>query len=245
MRFRDYKTPGIVLSKRRQGDSDYFVDIFSPQEGKFTAIAKGALKITSNHIGKLEIGQEALFEIHISSQGYHLIKGIEIHAHNIININSVDEFLCISKLVELLKKFEFEEEVSYKLFQILSESLKIRQQVNPYHLVSFIKISILDMLGFIPDCRICSGCSQNINEESCNYSHLGEISCSTCNEKISDLYREISLNQLKIINFIKLSSGNIREICRLKISQQDQKALENYALTVLENAVNVKLKCTN
>lgn len=243
MRIRDYKTRGIILNKRRQGEADFFIDILSPVEGKLSAIAKGALKITSIFVGKLEIGQEGFFEIHITSFGYHMIKNMEITSQNIISADSLEDFLCISRLVELLKKIDFQHDLNDKLFEMLSSGLKLRNKVNPQNLVCLLKISLLDLLGYIPDCRKCSSCGLSLQNLSALHCFSGEIQCRACAHQKTDYQENLSFSQLKILNFVKQCRGNLELMTRLNIQSSDRAALENYANKILEYPVNLKLKC--
>lgn len=236
---REYRSRGIILSKRRQGEADCFLEVFSPTLGKITLIAKGAFKITSGFVGRLETGQEAIFLVHVSGNGYHLITGLDMEGSAPITANSTADFFCLCRIVNFFRRIDFPAELNATLYQMLQETLGARNRLENTLLICYLKIRVLNLLGFLPDFRYCGGCGDKFHRESAGRHTLtGEIRCRICGEEKAEPQEQLSFNQLKILNFFTFGALSLVE--KLSVAEQDRSRLENYANLILEHALNLR-----
>lgn len=233
---RDFKTEGIILSKRRQGETDYFVNILSPEFGKLTVIAKGALKINSQFLGKLEIGQRLFFTIHTTSFNYLMIKECDVISNQ--SVESYETLTHISQILEMLKKIEFVPQFNEPLFILLAKSLLITVDKGKPAII-YMKTIILNVLGYLPDFSHCSLCNESSLNKEVHYSEVGEIHCKRCNDK---KYHELlSFNQLKLLKYLKSINWNIEKTLPLNIETHDLQGVERYIDSIICHAMNINL----
>lgn len=235
---RDYRSKGIILSKRRQGEADCFLEVFSPSLGKLTLIAKGAFKITSGFVGRLEIGQEAVFLVHVSGHGYHLITGLDMEESTPITIKNPADFFCLCRIVNFFRRIDFPSELNYTLYRLLQETIAARNRLEDALLLCYLKIRVLNLLGLLPDFRYCGDCGEKFDRQSAGHTLVGEIHCCLCGKEKIEHQEQLSFNQLKILNFFTFSALSLVE--KLSVEESDRSRLENYANLILEHGLNLR-----
>ena len=120
---RSFRIEAVVLRHANWGEADRMVTLYTREQGKLRAIAKGARKIRSRKAGHLEPFT------HITLQ---LAKSRDIPI--VTQVETIDSYLPLredllrtgyaSYVMELLDRFTYEEEGGHlSLFRLLTETL--------------------------------------------------------------------------------------------------------------------------
>ncbi|MDK9706693.1 MAG: DNA repair protein RecO [Desulforhopalus sp.] len=178
------ETEAIVLDCSDYGESDIIVTLFCQDEGRITAIAKGAKKSLRRFVNKLE-----LFSfLHIVCErktGRHLAFLAEADLHtSFINIRNNLELYTIASVVrEFMLVGIKEAEPDERLFRLCLwtfHNINLRQQ--PKAVLVLFLIRFFEYLGYRPNLHACSRCAEPITTKR-SYSFTpsgGGIICSGC-----------------------------------------------------------------
>lgn len=178
------ETEAIVLDCSDYGESDIIVTLFSQEEGRIAAIAKGAKKSLRRFVNKLE-----LFSfLHIVCEkkaGRHLAFLSEADLHtSFINIRNNLELYTIASVVrEFLLIGIKEAEPDERLFRLCLwalHNINLRQQ--PKTVLALFLIRFFEYLGYRPNLHTCGRCANPVTAQRsyCFNPSGGGIICSGC-----------------------------------------------------------------
>ena len=153
---KTFSTEGIVLKRINYADADRIVTIYTKNNGKVTAIAKGARKTSSRKKGGLEPGTHSVFHF-AKSKGMPIVTQTSIingFSHTQADLTSITQTFQILEIIDLLT---VDGEPNQEVYNALLDSLGIMESngTRKQQLIHNIKI-ILEALGFGPP--------QNFNE---------------------------------------------------------------------------------
>ncbi|MGB7875375.1 MAG: DNA repair protein RecO, partial [Anaerolineales bacterium] len=198
--FRSIRVHAIVLRHADWGEADRFITLFTREQGKLRAVAKGARKITSRKAGHLEPFT------HVKLQ---LARGRSLFI--VTQADTIDAYLPLretlvmtgtaSYVVELLDRFVYEEEgANPSLFRLLAETLKrLADGEDPWLAVRYYEMRLLDFLGFRPQLFECANCGREIKAEDQFFSFSsGGVICPRCGRGLPNL-TGISVDALKYL----------------------------------------------
>ena len=239
--FRSIRVHAIVLRHADWGEADRLVTLYSREQGKLRAVAKGARKITSRKAGHLEPFTQVKLQL---SRGRDLF--IVTQADTLDAYLPLRENLILtgnaSYVVELLDRFVYEEEgPNPTLFRLLADTLqRLSGAGETWLAVRYYEMRLLDYLGFRPQLFECANCGREIKAEDQFFSFmLGGVICPRCGQGLPNL-RIISVEALKYLRHFQRSS--YRDAQRARPSAATQKEVEalmqNYLTYLLERALN-------
>jgi DNA repair protein RecO (recombination protein O) len=205
--FRSIRAHAIVLRHADWGEADRLVTLYTREQGKMRAVAKGARKITSRKAGHLEPFTHVKLQL---ARGRSLF--IVTQADTIDAYIPLRETLVMtgtaSYVVELLDRFVYEDEgPNPTLFRLLAETLKrLSDQEDPWLAVRYYEMRLLDFLGFRPQLFECANCGREIKAEDQFFSFsTGGVICPRCGRGLPNL-TSISLDALKYLRHFQRSS---------------------------------------
>ena len=158
---RSYLTQAIVLGHIEYGEADRILKLFTFEQGKITAIAKGVRKIRSRKAGHLEpFTRVNLF----------LAKGRNMDI--ITQAETIDPYMGLrqdlqrvafaSYVVEVLDRFTYEEGQNVGMFDLLADTLsRLENQDNLETVIHYYEVRLLDLLGFRPQLFECMDCQKD------------------------------------------------------------------------------------
>lgn len=127
-RFRTFNTSGIVLKRKKLGETDRLVTILTQEHGKLLSVAKGVRKLDSSKRAFLEPGNYVQAHLVVTKSLPLLIQAKLLEDCAAIRISLV-EIRKLTQFLEVLEKLFVEEELEDNLFeQILSLRRGIAQQ---------------------------------------------------------------------------------------------------------------------
>lgn len=237
---RTYRTQAVVLRHSDFGEADRLLSVFTREEGKVRAIAKGVRKIRSRKAGHLEP---------FTHVNLLLARGRTFHI--ITQAETIDTFLPLredlqmmgyaSYVVELLDRFTYDEDENRALFRLLTNTLKrLSTTDDPRKVLLYYEIRLLDQLGYRPDLKRCVACETEIQPEDQYFSaQLGGVLCPRCGAGRTEA-RPISMDALRYLRHFQRSSFDQAD--RARISPEVHRELEahmhHYLTYLLERGLN-------
>ncbi len=212
MRDRLYRVQAIILKRTDFGEADRLLTLFTPNLGKWRAIAKGARKPSSRKSGHVEL---------FSHSTLLLAKGRELDI--ITQAETVEAFMPLRSslerlgyayyLGELVDRFAEEGNENLALFDLLLQALRwlVDTSIPPDLLARFFELRLLQNVGYRPQLFHCVNCGVAIEPmENLFSAEAGGVIDPICKEtqrdKMAQLgwdIRPISLNALKVLRFMQ------------------------------------------
>src|SRR6266540_4782615 len=205
--FRSFRADSVVLRHSNWGEADRLLVLYTREQGKLRAIAKGARKVTSRKAGHLEPFT------HVTLQ---LAKGRDLLI--VTQAETINAFLPLhdnltktgyaAYVVELLFRFSYEEEGGNPtLFRLLVETLdRIEKEEDAWLSVRYYEMRLLDSVGFRPQLFECANCGREILAEDQFFSFTtAGVICPRCGQGLPNLMK-ISVETLKYLRHFQRSS---------------------------------------
>lgn len=239
--FRSIRVHAIVLRHADWGEADRMVTLYTREQGKMRAVAKGARKITSRKAGHLE--PFTLVKLQLS-RGRDLF--IVTQADTVEAYQPLRESLLLtgyaSYVVELLDRFVYEEEsANPTLFRLLADTLKrLSANGETWLAVRYYEMRLLDFLGFRPQLFQCANCGREIQPEDQFFSFsLGGAICPRCGRGLPHL-KTISVETLKYLRHFQRST--YAEASRARpstdVRSEAEALMQGYFTYLLERELN-------
>ncbi len=204
------------MRKTTIGEADLVVTVFTAEQGKLRASAKGARRSSSKLVGHLE----PLTLVRLS-----LARGRELE---IITQAQVTDGLSLLKddlssmtrgmyVAELLDGFGPEDSPSPELFRLATGVLRqIPQAKNPEASLRYFEFHLLRITGVLPELYQCVECGSAIAPDAHRFSvNLGGVLCPACNPAEA-LVRPLSLRAMKVLRL--MHRGSLAETSALTLN---------------------------
>lgn len=238
---KSQRVEAIVLKHFDFGEADRLLTLYSREQGKLRALAKGARKPGSRKGGHLEPFSRVSLLL-TEGRDLHIVSQAEAITTNSALSENLVALGYASYVVELLDKFSGDHDVNRGLYRLLRETLERLVSGDELHLaVRFYEVRLLDQVGFRPELQVCLNCRKQIKAEDQYFSfEQGGVLCPDCGKLFPGAARPISLAALKILRHLQRS--NYEEARRAKPSVHVQLELEGlmnlYLTYLLERSLN-------
>jgi DNA repair protein RecO (recombination protein O) len=223
--FRSFRAQAVVLRHKDWGEADRLLTLFTREQGKVRALAKGARKVTSRKAGHLEPFTYATLQL---AKGRDLL--IVTQAETVNAFLGIGEDLVktgyASYVLELLDRFTYEEDSGHpSLFKLLVDTLdRLEKEADAWVAVRYYEMRLLDYTGFRPQLFECANCEREILPEDQFFSFTaGGAICPRCGQGLPNLVK-ISVETLKYLRHFQRSS--YRDASRARPSSEVQKEAE-------------------
>lgn len=240
-KFRSIRVDAVVLRHGDYGEADRLLTIYTRQFGKMRVIAKGARKIASRKAGHIEPFT------HVRLQ---LAKGRDMFL--VTQADTVDAYLPLredliltshaSYVMELLDRFTYEDETeNSSTFRLLTETLaRLASLSDPWLVIRYYEIRLLDQLGFRPQLRECANCGREIKAEDQFFSFsAGGVICPRCGKGLPNLH-PISVEALKYLRHFQRSgyAEASRARPQPEVQKEAESLMQGYFTYLLERELN-------
>lgn len=236
---RVYKTEAIVLKRINLSEADSIITLYTPNQGKVRAVAKGARRPKSKLGGHLEpLTQSSL----LLAQG----RNLDV----ITQSQTIESFLplrtklwhtsCAIYIAELVDQFTAEQMENYSVYKLLQTTLLwLCETRSSELLLRYFELHLLSHLGYQPELHQCLNCRTIVVPKKNLFSTAdGGVLCPDCAGAKPLLY-PISVDALKVMRFI-LSKDHV-SVSRLRISpdlsQELEQLMRGYIRYLLEREV--------
>lgn len=180
-REHQYRTDVIVVGRMDLGETDRILTLYSPQRGKFRAVAKGVRKPQSRLGPHLELFSQSRLQLS-KGRDLDIVTSAEtLDAHWPLRTD-LDAFGFASYLVELLNQLTEDRQENAAIYDLLMRSLRLLSEgVSPFAVSRHYELVLLSMLGFRPQLLTCVRCGEEIVPgENAFSAKLGGMLCPGC-----------------------------------------------------------------
>jgi len=234
-----YKTEAIVLKRINLGEADKILTLYTPNLGKFSAIAKGVRRPKSKMGGHLELLTHSSLML---ARGQNL--DIITQSETISNFLPLRGDLWRASLAiyaaELVEQFTAEHVENYPVYKLLLDTLHRLCETQDGELtLRYFELNLLTHLGYKPELHQCLGCKSPLEPTDNFFSPSGGgVLCPKC-WQAEPLAQPISLNALKVMRFLQKS--DYARASRVRLNAELSKELESlmrcYIRHILEREV--------
>ena len=154
---RLYRTEGIVIRRRDQGEADRVLTLCTPQ-GKLDVVAKGARKVHSRKAGHIELFTRANFVISRVTASWDIVSQADmVEAHALLRSDLVRGTYA-RYVIELYDRFFAQEEGGRTLFELVERALlRLSEDADLDLVVRVYEQEMLALAGFRPELFRCVG----------------------------------------------------------------------------------------
>lgn len=154
---RLYRTEGIVIRRRDQGEADRVLTLCTPQ-GKTEVIAKGVRKVRSRKAGHVELFSRSSFVVSRVPNSWDIVSQAETVEPHAVLREDLARGAYARYVVELLDRFFAQDEGGPALFDLLDHVLTWLCGERDLDLVTrFYEQHLLGLAGFRPELFRCVG----------------------------------------------------------------------------------------
>lgn len=236
---RNIRVEAVVLRHSDWGEADRLLSLFTRELGKQRAVAKGARKMRSRKAGHIEPFTRVVLMLARGRDMWIVTQAETVDAYQPLR----EDLLLTSYaayVIELLDRFTYEEGENRALYNLLVDTLERLTCDEPYLVLRYYEIRLLDLMGFRPELSSCVQCQNEIKPENQFFSaQHGGVLCPNCGAHLPGS-RPVSMQALKYLRHFQRSS--YPEALRAQITPAVRGEIEtllNYYLTfLLERGLN-------
>ncbi|HEY59491.1 MAG TPA: DNA repair protein RecO [Anaerolineae bacterium] len=234
------KVEAFVITHREFGEADRLLVLYSREEGKLRAIAKGLRRARSRKAGHLEPFTRTVLMLARGKSFWIVTQAETVEAYQPIKDNLLKTGYAAYTL-ELLDKFTSEEEPNPVLYRLVKETLmRVARLEDPFIAIRRFELQLLDISGYRPEFFYCVQCKSEIKPEDQYFSaSQGGALCPKCGVMAGES-RAVTLHVLKYLRYIQRSS--YQQALQAHIPKQvclEMESLMQYYLTyILEKKLN-------
>ncbi len=204
-RDRVYRAEALVLRRRNIGEADSIFTFFSPERGRFEAVARGVRKSRSRMRGHVE----PLTRVQVLvAQGRSLdvlTQAETIHAYRVLR-EDLDRLPRALYCAELLDRFTVEAAEHPGLFDLVLAVLDGMEGGAGEHIVRYFEVQMLAFTGFDLQLEACAVCQGRLPEDEVLLSaSAGGFVCRGCRGQAGG-GRLLSLRAAKVLRFARTSA---------------------------------------
>jgi len=235
------KVEAVVISHRDFGEADRLVKIYSRQEGKMTAIAKGVRRIRSRKAAHLEPFTHASLVLAVGRTFWVVTQADTLgdFPHIRADLKRTARAAYVLELADLLST-EYQADDAF--FRLLLETLRrIDGNGDIFNPVCYYELHALDLAGFKPELFHCVSCKKEIQPEDQFFSlRQGGALCPSCGAAAEGGVLTISMEALRYLRhfqrsaYKKMGEVNIPESVRNEM----RRLLDRYVSAVAERRLN-------
>jgi DNA repair protein RecO (recombination protein O) len=237
---RSLKVEAVILQHNDWGEADRMLRMYSREQGKIKAIAKGVRRIRSRKAGHLQPITRVSLLLARGTGMWIVTQAETVNAYLPLRADLLlTGYACY--LTELVDRFTFDDEENRSLYTLLTQSLeRLTSPADAFLVVRYFEVRLLDLLGYRPELFHCVICREAVQAQNQFFSFLeGGVICPKCSGKPMDAM-PVNMNVLKYLRHLQRSPYN--KIATLKIPEAVQEPLEQllgrYVSYLLERQVH-------
>ncbi len=233
---RLYRVEAIVIRRRDWGEADRLLTLYTREQGKMQAVAKGSRKPTSRKAGHVELFTRTRLLIARSRSIDIITQAETVEAYRHLR-ESLEASTLAHYFAELLDRFTGENEADQNLYNLLNSALTWLCEADDVQLVArYYELHLLELTGFRPELHHCPGCAKELQPEDCFFSAAqGGVLCPNCGRGRRDA-SALSLTAFKVLRYGQTRDWEHFRRLRLTapLHAEVERTLHHYLLYVLE-----------
>lgn len=178
---RTYTANGIVLRRIDLGEKDRILTVYTREQGKLSAVAKGSRRPGSKLAGSSEPFTYSKMFLS-TGRDLDVLTQADIK-ESFPNVkNDIKSVAYGVYLLELTNAFVDERQPNFELFDTLLSSMYVLESgTDPELTARFYELHLLSLLGYEPNFSACLRCGREVGREKVLFSPaLGGIVCEEC-----------------------------------------------------------------
>lgn len=197
---RVYKVEGVVLRRRNLGEADTIFTVFTAEQGKFEAVARGVRKARSRMRGHLEPLTRSRFMV-ARGRTLDVFTQVEtISAYRDMR-DDLDRQAAALYCAELIDRFTADREQQADVYRLLVMILEALDAGAPLHLLRLFELRLLALTGFELHLEACVLCGARLPEaETLLSGTAGGLVCVNCRGAAGG-GRLLSVRAVKVLRF--------------------------------------------
>ena len=231
---RSLRVEAIVLKHSDFGEADRLLTLYTREQGKLKAIAKGARKTRSRKAGHVEPFSQVRLQLARGKNFFIVSQAEAVDTHSAL-AEDLERLGYASYVVELLERFSVDEDENRALYRLLRDTLnRLEDKAQEQVAIRYYEVQLLDQLGFRPELHECLNCQKEIQPEDQFFSaQRGGVLCPDCGPADPSA-QPISMQALKYLRHFQRSHYAAALKAQLKPSVQlELETLMNHYLTYL------------
>lgn len=178
---RSMRVEALVLRHSDWGEADRILSLFTREQGKIRAVAKGVRKLHSRKAGHVEPFTRVTLQLARGRDLWILTQAETVDAYLLIRDDLV-RMSYASFVLELLDRFTYDEGANLPLYTLITDTLqRIAEPGDPFVAVCYYQVRLLDLVGFRPRLFQCAACGETIRAENQFFSAPeGGVLCPNC-----------------------------------------------------------------
>ncbi len=196
----------VILRLWDVGEADRMLSLYSREEGKGRALAKGVRRPRSRRAGHLQplsrtrllLAQARSAPIVAQAEAVEVFPALR---------RDVTRYAYAAQVAELVERFVWEGEHYPGLFTALLDALRgVAREPHPDWPVRFFELRLLDWVGFRPELHHCTVCGAPIRAEDQFFSAShGGVVCPRCGPRTPDA-QPVNRRTLKFLRHLQRST---------------------------------------
>ena len=229
---RSYSTEAIVLKRTDLGEADRILTLFTPNKGKFRAVAKGTRRPVSKLAGHVDLLCRSQLQIALG-RNLDIVTQAEGRENFLHLRTDLWHMTCGFYLAELVDRFVEDQTPHYDIYTLLLDTLRYldadanalqqqrangteltaqQEEGNTRLLLRYFELRLLSAIGYEPALQNCAHCASEIRPEDNGFkASLGGILCPQCSRYWE---RRLSLIALKVLRYMQRSKW--ADVARLR-----------------------------
>ncbi len=215
------ETDAIVLDSHDHGESDLIITLYCRDNGRITAIAKGAKKSKRRFVNKLELFSFLQVTLRQrNSNSLALLQEAELHSGFIQLRQNFTKYTAASVIREFTLFAIRDGEEDERFYQLLLWSLHMLNKGEPHlQIVMLFLLRFYDYIGYRPELRHCFSCG--ISELSSSdfrfNTSTGSLICAKCVRAAGQSGIPLSPGTIKMLESCQHSS--LERLHRIKVAE--------------------------
>jgi DNA repair protein RecO (recombination protein O) len=182
-----YKDEGIVLKTIKLGEADRIVTLFTRDNGKVRAVAKGIRKTRSRFGGRLEPFTRVSLVVYQGRSLDTITSADILESFKIVRYEYA-RLVAAASLAEVVDKITPERERAVAVYTLLRAGLGALVDGGAGTVVPAFVVKLLSLSGYHPHLRVCAGCGRRDGLDAFSPA-LGGAVCDTCSNEDGEAIR--------------------------------------------------------
>lgn len=230
---RTYRVQGVVLRRVDTGEADRILTLYTREQGKVRAIAKGVRRLTSRRAGHLELFSLGDMQLAVGRDLDVVQQADTVEAFRHVR-EDLERAAHAYYLVEILDLMTEEREEQASVFRALVDALQALDAGRDARLVQVMfLVRLLKVLGYGPEVQECVSCRADLAPGGNAFSALlGGALCPPCAGK-DPAARSVGDNPLKLLRHAQ-GRGDTWITATPDVSREAELLLRTYAESIRE-----------
>lgn len=238
---RSFRAEAVVLRHSDWGEADRILTLYTREQGKLRALAKGARKIRSHKAGHLEPFTHITLQL-ARSRDMAIVTQVETLDPYLPLRDDLTRTGYASYVLELLDRFTYDQEGGNPaLFRLVTDTLeRLCSTAEVWAVVRFYEMRLLDYLGFRPRLFECANCGAEITAVDQFFSpSAGGVICPSCGGGLPGLW-PVSVDVLKYLRHFQRSNYDVAARARVApaLQREVETLMQAYFTYLLERGLN-------